>query len=194
MGNKAKTENGKGSNVPEKSKYDQGYKKEFSKKEELIHFLRKYVKAPWAKDLKPEDITLCDKEFGRHVLDFEYYLVDLSQIEEEDILSTNTLMDNIMALDKNQSADDFTKTLKLLAERITELPKADQADFIDWMENVMLKRRFPKDYIDNFNRLLREGGFQNMITYSIYPTHQINFCTPAALECLEYRNYERITK
>ena len=234
----------------------------------MIHFLRKYVKAPWAKDLKPENITLCDKEFvlqdfakreadlifkvrlygrefyiyllmelqstvdftmpfrlliymsnlwlkifrsvpekvrerkefrlpvilpilfyngedrwtavrqfsayqeggsefGKYVLDFEYYLVDLSQIKEEDILSTNTLMDNIMALDKNQSADDFTKTLKLLAERITELPKADQADFIDWMENVMLKRRFPKDYIDNFNRLLREGGFQNMITYSI---------------------------
>ena len=234
----------------------------------MIHFLRKYVKAPWAKDLKPENITLCDKEFvlqdfakreadlifkvrlygrefyiyllmelqstvdftmpfrlliymsnlwlkifrsvpekerekkgfrlpvilpilfyngedrwtavrqfsayqeggsefGRHVLDFEYYLVDLSQIEEEDILSTNTLIDNIMALDKKQSAEDITQTLKVLAERIAKLPKAEQADFIDWMDNVMLKRRFPKDYIDNFNQLLREGGFQNMITYSI---------------------------
>ena len=95
------------------------------------------------------------------------FLIRLFSRQERDILSTNTLIDNIMALDKKQSAEDITQTLKVLAERIAKLPKAEQADFIDWMDNVMLKRRFPKDYIDNFNRLLQEGGFQNMITYSI---------------------------
>ncbi len=27
-----------------------------------------------------------------------------------------------------------------------------------------------------------------------YPTHQINFCTNAALKCLEYRDYEEVEK
>lgn len=257
MGNKLKN-----------AKYDQGYKKELSKKNQLIHFLRKYVNAPWTSELKPENITLCDKEFilqdfemresdlvfkitlnGQtfylyllmelqsstdftmpfrlliymtnlwlkifqsvakeererkdfklpvilpivfhngdnrwtpvtqfssyqrgaedfkgYALDFKYYLVDLSLIDQGDILSTNTLIDNIMALDQSRSGQELLDILEILQERIKELPKGDQADFILWLEHVLKRQRFQEEYIENVVQFMKKGGFDNMITYGI---------------------------
>ena len=46
----------------EDPKYDAGYKHELSKQEQFIHFMQKYVKAQWCRDLKPEQVELCDRE------------------------------------------------------------------------------------------------------------------------------------
>lgn len=42
--------------------YDKGYKRICSVKEELLHFLKKYVNADWTKNLKEEDIHPCPNE------------------------------------------------------------------------------------------------------------------------------------
>lgn len=49
---------------------------------------------------------------------------------------------------------------------------------------------FIADYIDG---IITREQFWAMARFK-YPTHQINFCTPAALKCLEYVTSEVITK
>ena len=46
----------------------------------------------------------CGDLFGDHVLNLKYYLIDLSKLEEKYILSTNTVLDNIMYCDILQAA------------------------------------------------------------------------------------------
>ncbi|MDE6845127.1 MAG: DUF3990 domain-containing protein [Lachnospiraceae bacterium] len=49
---------------------------------------------------------------------------------------------------------------------------------------------FIADYIDG---IITREQFWSMAKFK-YPTHQINFCTPAALKCLEFVSAEEVTK
>ncbi|MDR2043090.1 MAG: Rpn family recombination-promoting nuclease/putative transposase [Clostridium sp.] len=220
-------------------KYDAGYKQEFSNKSHFLHFLKKYVKADWAKELTEENIELCDREFlldgflkrqadllyqvtrgemslyvyvlmelqstvdftmplrffalifglllrifldtpekerarkdfrlpvvlpilfyngempwsaqtqfrqylnhyelfGRHALNFEYYLVDLYRLEDDYILNSNTIIDNILALDKNRKSSSLPDILTCVAQRFRQLPGSAASDFRRWLEYVLL--------------------------------------------------------
>lgn len=48
---------------------------------------------------------------------------------------------------------------------------------------------FVSDYIDG---IITRDQFWSMAKFK-YPTHQINFCTPAALNCLEFLSYEEVS-
>ena len=47
---------------------------------------------------------------------------------------------------------------------------------------------FISDYMDG---VITREQFWVLAKFK-YPTHQINFCTPEALKCLEYRGYEEV--
>lgn len=49
---------------------------------------------------------------------------------------------------------------------------------------------FIADYIDG---IITREQFWSMAKFK-YPTHQINFCTPTALKCLEFISAEEVTK
>ena len=49
---------------------------------------------------------------------------------------------------------------------------------------------YVSDYIDG---VITREQFWVLAKFK-YPTHQINFCTEAALKCLEYRGYEEVDK
>lgn len=49
---------------------------------------------------------------------------------------------------------------------------------------------FIADYIDG---IITREQFWSMARFK-YPTHQINFCTPAALECLEFVSSQEVSK
>ena len=49
---------------------------------------------------------------------------------------------------------------------------------------------FIADYVDG---ILTREQFWSMARFK-YPTHQINFCTPAALRCLEFISSEEVVK
>lgn len=71
-------------------------------------------------------------------LNFQYYLVDLSQIENADILNTNTLIDNILALDKNRKSEGLGDILERVMKRMEELGEDDRISFEKWLEYVLL--------------------------------------------------------
>lgn len=76
--------------------------------------------------------------FGEYSLNFKYYLVDLSQIKNDDILNTNKLIDNILALDKNRKSEKLTDILDTVIERMERLDEGDRVSFQKWLENVLL--------------------------------------------------------
>ena len=220
--------------------HDKGYKRRLSNPREFLHFLRKYVKADWAKDLQESQLRLCDKEyidkdyegreadlvyevtkadgekmiifilqelqstvdytmifrilmyvvsillryfmntekkvreqkdfklpavvpivfyngeeswtavrsmqdyqiggrlFGTHVLNLEYYLVNLNNIEKEYILSTNTVLDNIMYCDKFRKGAALADAIKEAYTRIQDLDAQAKEEFEEWTRNILL--------------------------------------------------------
>lgn len=248
-------------------KYDAGYKQEFSKPEQFIHFVQKYVKADWSIGLIPEQVEECGKEyiledyqkrnadlvykihfktktlfvylimelqskvdftmpfrlltlifalllkifletpeaererkdfklpvvlpilfyngeykwtvetefknylheaqyFGEYSLNFKYYLVDLNQIENDDILNTNTLIDNILALDKNRKNERLFDVLDIVIRRMEALGDDDRVSFQKWLEYVLLASTSDENQetVRQVIEMLRRGkGDSNMI-------------------------------
>lgn len=81
----------------------------------------------------------CDGDlFGEHILNMEYYFVDLSQIEDEYILSTNTVIDNIMYCDQARKQSELSEIIKIAYERIKLLGEQEREEFDSWVRNILL--------------------------------------------------------
>lgn len=76
--------------------------------------------------------------FDTHVLNLEYYLVDLSEIEEEYILSTNTVLDNIMYCDKYRRKLGLVNAVREARRRVGELGAQEQEEFDNWVKHILL--------------------------------------------------------
>lgn len=76
--------------------------------------------------------------FGDYILNLEYYLVDLSGIEEEYILSTNTVLDNIMYCDKFRKKLELTEAVREAYRRVHELGAQDREEFHNWVKYILL--------------------------------------------------------
>lgn len=88
--------------------HDKGYKRRLSNPREFLHFLRKYVKADWAKDLQESQLRLCDKEY----IDKDY------EGREADLVYEVTKADGekmiIFILQELQSTVDYTMIFRIL--------------------------------------------------------------------------------
>ena len=76
--------------------------------------------------------------FGNHILNLEYYLVDLSKITEEYILSTNTVVDNIMYCDKYRKKLELAGAIRTAYGRIKELGLQEREEFRNWVRYILL--------------------------------------------------------
>lgn len=78
------------------------------------------------------------QKFGNYILNLEYYLIDLKSIEESFILSTNTVIDNIMYCDRYRKKDEIIDALKKTYERVEMLDRQEQTQFSNWVKNILL--------------------------------------------------------
>lgn len=104
--------------------------------------------------------------FGEYSLNFKYYLVDLSRIENDDILNTNTLIDNILALDKNRKNERLFDVLDIVIRRTEALGDDDKVSFQKWLEYVLLASTSDENQetVRQVLEMLRHGkGGNNMI-------------------------------
>ena len=76
--------------------------------------------------------------FGSHILNLEYYLVDLAEIGEEYILSTNTVLDNIMYCDKFRKKLELIGAIRTAYSRIGELGLQEREEFRNWVKYILL--------------------------------------------------------
>lgn len=76
--------------------------------------------------------------FGNHILNLEYYLVDLSELDEDYILSTNTVLDNIMYCDKYRKKLELAGAIRMAYSRIGTLGLQEREEFRNWVKYILL--------------------------------------------------------
>lgn len=80
----------------------------------------------------------CGDLFGDHVLNLKYYLIDLSKLEEKYILSTNTVLDNIMYCDKFRKRAELTEAIRTAYQRMESLGAQEKEEFHNWVKYILL--------------------------------------------------------
>lgn len=107
--------------------------------------------------------------FGEYSLNFQYYLVDLSQVANDDILNTNTLIDNILALDKNRKSERLGDILDSVMKRMEELGENDRISFQKWLEYVLLAsaNKENEEAVKQLIEMIREGKGETKMIHGI---------------------------
>lgn len=106
--------------------------------------------------------------YKEHILDFEYYLVDISRLDDQEILTTNYLIDNIIYLDKHRyDLANLIEKLFFILERIRQLSPEKQAIFWEWTEHV-LSASVNEKYKSKIKKIIHESkGEYRMFKYAI---------------------------
>lgn len=87
--------------------------------------------------------SMCDYQnsgemFGDYILNLKYYLVDLAKLEEEYILSTNTVLDNIMYCDKFRKRMELVGAIRTAYGRVRGLGLQEREEFRNWVKYILL--------------------------------------------------------
>ena len=103
--------------------------------------------------------------FGKNLIDFEYLLLDLNRNNEEFILSTNNILDNIFALDQDNKVKDIVRLLKIALHRLQDMEQDEQVEFFRWLKHILLPR-IPKKDRDKILESINRGG-EDMLQYGL---------------------------
>jgi predicted transposase/invertase (TIGR01784 family) len=104
--------------------------------------------------------------FGDNIINFKYLLIDLNSTDKNYLLKTNTLIDNVFALDKTQSTEQLKENLKVVVKRLRNLSSDEQVALINWIKVILMKKVQDKNEINAVIELIKEGKVDNM-TYAI---------------------------
>ena len=91
------------------------------------------------------------------MIDFKYDLVALNAIEDDEIYNTNTLVDNIFALDKVQHSNDAIRTIKVVFDRMRLMEPDDQLVLMDWIRNVLQKTLKQEALVEQVIEAMEKG-------------------------------------
>lgn len=92
---------------------------------------------PWSAVQTLQEYQQEGMRFGEYVLNLRYYLVELSKLDEEYILSTTTVIDNIMYCDKFRRRVELMHALHRAYERIEKLSVQEQESFDNWVRRIL---------------------------------------------------------
>lgn len=94
--------------------------------------------------------------FGDNILDFQYLVLDLGSEEEQHILDTNTLLDNVFLLDRCGDPAAARKALDVVVRRIVRLSADDRRELMEWISD-MLKRMRPETPVQDVITAFEKG-------------------------------------
>lgn len=92
----------------------------------------------WTAARSMKDYQHSGNVFGNYILNLEYYLVDLSELQEEYILSTNTVLDNIMYCDRYRKKLELAGAIRTAYGRIRKLGLQEREEFRNWVKYILL--------------------------------------------------------
>jgi predicted transposase/invertase (TIGR01784 family) len=104
------------------------------------------------------------ERFGTNVLNFEYFVVDLNEIAKDYILKDNSIIDYILALDKNRKDISVVEILSTVTEWMRNLPSEETVGFLKWTEHVLIPAMAAQHRDLALLKLSKmKGGSNNMI-------------------------------
>ncbi len=99
--------------------------------------------------------------FENYIIDFEYVLVSIKNLDLSKIRQSNTLVDNIfLGRSKKRTREEWTENLSELLHRIREMETEDLNEWITWFSNVI--RKLNEDERSTFIEQIRKGDEKYM--------------------------------
>ena len=117
----------------------------------------------WTSKRHFKEVVNESEMFNGYVVDFEYLLVDVKQLEEKFILNSNKLVDNVLMMDHARTKDELKKALRILRSRIMELDGSDQSEWYIWFRKVFGTGKNNKE-IEKLIRYFKNGDEEGMST------------------------------
>lgn len=107
-------------------------------------------------------------EYGSYILDFKYYVIDISRISDSMILDSNYLIDSIIYLDKHRhDLKNLLENLSVILERVGEMEAEKKMMFWEWMEHVFVVSVDEK-YQKKIKEIIENAkGEEKMFKYAI---------------------------
>ena len=88
-------------------------------------------------------------------MDFQYILVDLKRLEEDFILESNTVIDNVFLLDKSKNMAEMEQHFEELHPRFQILTPNEQSQVASWIRNVAsiyIGKQAAEQYINQYKK------------------------------------------
>jgi predicted transposase/invertase (TIGR01784 family) len=95
-------------------------------------------KDPWSAEREFRKYIKGYERFGTNVLNFEYFVVDLNEIAKDYILKDNSIIDYILALDKNRRDISVVDILSTVINWMGNLSSSETVGFMKWIEHVLI--------------------------------------------------------
>ena len=78
------------------------------------------------------------ERFGEYVVDFKYLLFDLNRTDDDTILSTETLLDIVLMLDKSTNRSSMERAFKKAHEMFQQMDESDKDELMRWLRLILL--------------------------------------------------------
>ena len=96
--------------------------------------------SPWTAAQNFQDYCRKGKSFGKQLISFEYYLIDINAQDAETLSEMDTLLSNIFLLDKSRNREELERALKTISRRLQRLTQDEQRELMDWIRDVLMKK------------------------------------------------------
>ena len=123
----------------------------------------------WTAERRFRNYLMDGKAYGEYGVDFHYALIDVRRLEEDAILDTNTVIDNVFYLDRAKDTRDFLKAVGSIMDRVGALPPDERNLMEVWFDNVLSgmfgekEREFIRDCFMRGEKKMISGFEQIMI-------------------------------
>ncbi|MDR1571719.1 MAG: Rpn family recombination-promoting nuclease/putative transposase [Clostridiales Family XIII bacterium] len=105
------------------------------------------------------------QRFASCLIDFEYILIDVNRLDDEELLRVSTVVSYAMYLDKVIDLGELKRRLRTVADRSAGMTEDKREHLRRWIHNVVSKK-VPDAYMDEIGKTCGEGGLTEM-TYAI---------------------------
>ena len=114
----------------------------------------------WTASRKFKDTIKDSDLFGKYLVDFEYVLVDLNTIDNNLIMESNEVVDNILLCDKLKTKKAWEDNISTVYQRIQTMTKdMDRKICWNWVYNVFGEN---SGMLEKFQDSLRKGDVKGM--------------------------------
>jgi predicted transposase/invertase (TIGR01784 family) len=129
----------------------------------------------WTVPLRYKEVLSGYRMFGDHVLDFEYLLIDINRISEEELLNMANLISSVFLLDKKtDSVNELITRLRMLSRTTSKLTEEERTLFASWVGHI-LTRNMSRDSVKRVVKIIEEDKEAEIMSANIDRLFQEEF-------------------
>ena len=124
---------------------------------------------PWTAERNFRNYFEDEHLFGDRLIDFRYGMIDVNNQDESFLLEVNTLLENVILLDRSRDKETLEKALKLTARRVQRLTREEQIDLAEWVRDVLIRKAASAPNTELIEEMVEswKKGDDEMMTYGI---------------------------